>query len=404
MGRTGDKVSILGYGCMRFPKAGARIDEERTERQIVSAVERGVNYFDTAFIYPGSEATLGRILAKDGRRDKVLVATKLFPLRVNSQKDMESLLDTQLKRLQTDHIDYYLMHSLTSLGGWERLKSLGALDFIEQAKRDGRVRHVGFSYHGGRHAFRLLVDDYEWDMCQVQYNYVDETNQAGREGLEYAASKGLGVVVMEPLRGGTLAGRVPPPIQAVWDSAHAKRTPAEWALRWVWDNPAVSTVLSGMNNEAHIDENLRVADSAYANALSPEERELVGRVRETLSGLLKVGCTGCNYCMPCPAGVNIPQCFEMYNNLHVFGGGAHKFSYMGYTVGADGGKPSYASLCTKCGKCERICPQSLPIREHLASVARDMQGWYFLPVAKGIQGYHRLRRRFYRKGPASAKP
>jgi len=252
MGRTGDKVSILGYGCMRFPKKGRQIDEARVERQILSAVEQGVNYFDTAYIYNngGSEATLGRILSK-GYRDRVMVATKMPIFMVHSSEDMEGILATQLKRFQTDWIDYYLVHSITTMAGWRRLKQLGIERFLERARQSGKIRRIGFSYHGDKDQFREVVDDYPWDFCQIQYNYMDEQFQAGREGLMYAASKGLGVVIMEPLRGGFLGGKMPPQLQALWDRAEVKRTPAEWALRWIWNHPEVSLVLSGMNEEAH---------------------------------------------------------------------------------------------------------------------------------------------------------
>ena len=245
MGQTGDRISILGYGCMRFPQKDRRIDEERTERQILSAIDQGVNYFDTAYFYHGgkSEVVLGKILAK-GCRDKVLVATKLPLPLVHSLKDMETLLDTQLKRLQTDHIDYYLMHMLTGTAGWQRLKQLGVEGFLERAKQAGKIRHIGFSYHGGKDQFPQIIDDYPWEFCQIQYNYLDEHNQAGKEGLEYAAAKGLGVIIMEPLRGGFLVKKMPQAVQETWDRAEVKRTPAEWALRWVWNHSEVTALLS----------------------------------------------------------------------------------------------------------------------------------------------------------------
>ncbi len=390
LGKTGEKTSVLGYGCMRFPRKDGRIDEERTEKQIISAIEQGVNYFDTAYIYPNSEAVLGKILAK-GYRDKVMIATKLPLPLVHSRKDMDTILENQLKRLQTDHIDYYLMHSVMTLEGWQRLKQLGVEEFLEKAKQEGRIKRIGFSYHGEKDQFKRIVDDYPWDFCQIQYNYMDENYQAGKEGLAYAASKDLGIVIMEPLRGGFLVGKMPREIQNLWDSAKVKRTPAEWALRWIWNHPEVSVVLSGMNEEAHIAENVRIANSAHPHSLSADDLKLVSHVKATFQRMMKVGCTGCGYCMPCPAGVNIPRCFESYNDKHLFGDPYVFAKYIGFTSGYDGRKPSHASLCRDCGKCEKHCPQSLPIRQHLRAVSRDLEGFYFKPLVRMIRGYYKVR-------------
>lgn len=391
MGKTSDKVSILGYGCMRFPRKNGRIDEERTEKQIISAIEQGVNYFDTAYIYPNSENVLGKILAK-GYRDKVMIATKLPPFMVHSLKDMESVLDTQLKRLQTDYIDYYLMHSLNSKEGWLRIKQLGVEDFLLKAKESGKIKRIGFSYHGDKNQFKDIVDDYPWEFCQLQYNYMDEHNQAGREGLMYAASKGLGIAIMEPLRGGLLARKMPPSVRTLFEQAEAKRTSAEWALRWVWNHPEVSLLLSGMNEESQIEENIRVANSAYPESLSASEMKCINDAKELLSKKLKVACTGCGYCMPCPAGVNIPMCFAYYNDKYIYEEKSPRISYLGMLAGMDGGTPAYASLCKACGKCETHCPQSLPIRKHLKEVSQDMETFYFKPAVGLARGYYKIRR------------
>lgn len=379
MGKTGDKLSILGYGCMRFPHKNGKIDEERTERQIIQAIEQGVNYFDSAYIYHGGrgESILGDILAK-GYRDRVRIATKLPPYMVHSLKDMENILETQLKKLRTDHIDYYLIHAINDLNGWNRLKELGVLEFIDKVKKDGKIINLGFSFHGDKDEFKAIVDDYPWDFCQIQYNYIDENFQAGREGLEYAASKGLGVVIMEPLRGGSLVGRMPREIQKIWDAAEIKRTPVDWALRWLWNHPAVTVVLSGMNEEAHIDENARIASEVYPDTLNMEELNLYDKVKKEYSRLMKVGCTGCSYCMPCPAGVDIPFCFSYYNGKHLFKLKHAQWQYIAFAGALTGGRPSYASLCRKCGKCEKVCPQHIPIREKLSEVTDDME----LPVLK----------------------
>ena len=396
LAKTGDPVSTLGYGCMRFPRKDKRIDEERTERQVISAIEQGVNYFDTAYTYAHSEEVLGQILAK-GYRDRVLVATKLPLILINSQQGMERVFNTSLQRLQTDHIDYYLMHGLNSLAGWQRAKQLGVEAFLERAKRDGKIRHIGFSFHGEREQFNAIVDDYRWEFCQIQYNYLDEHFQAGKEGLQYAASKGLGVIVMEPLRGGSLVGNMPTAVEALWAQSAIARTPAEWALRWVWNHPEVTVVLSGMNEEAHIAENIRIAGETSAGSLSEDELGLIARVKTTIAGLLTIGCTGCGYCLPCPAGVDIPFCFSSLNTRHLFQTRRPPFEYLAFTCGLDGSAPSYASRCRHCGQCEEKCPQHLPIRQHLREVAGELQGWYFTPVVQMVQGIHKIRRILNRK-------
>lgn len=399
MGNTGDKISILGYGCMRFPRSGARIDEKRTERQIISAIERGVNYFDTAYLYFGSEGVLGNILSK-GYRDKVFIATKLPPIQVNTRGDMDKLLDLELARLKTDHIDYYLMHNIMSLAAWERLKKLGVEDFLEKAKASGKIRHVAFSSHGGKDQFKKLVDDYPWAMAQIQYNYLDEDNQAGREGLLYAASKGMGVVVMEPLRGGYLVNKLPPAVRDIFNKAPVTRSPAEWGLRWVWNHPEVTTVLSGMNVEEHIEENIRIATEITPNSLSDEELGMFARVKEIVESTVKVPCTGCGYCVPCPAGVDIPGCFSVYNDKFTMNGLGRGAGYIIRTSGFDGGGRSYASLCKDCGICEKKCPQSIPIRRHLKDVSREMERFYFKPAVGLVQGYLKLRSRKKKTPPA----
>jgi len=383
MGKTGDQVSVLGYGCMRFPQKDKKIDEERTARQVISAIEQGVNYFDTAHTYGKSEVVLGKILA-GGYRDKVLLATKLPLILVNSLTGMENIFHTSLKRLQTDHIDYYLIHALNSMDGWQRAKELGIEGFLDRAKQEGKLQRIGFSYHGDSEQFKSIVDDYPWDFCQIQYNYLDEHYQAGKDGLMYAASKGLGVVIMEPLRGGYLVDKMPEEVQNIWKQAEENWRPAEWALRWIWNHPEVTTVLSGMNEESHIEENIRIAGTAYPQSLSTEALQRVASVKELITGMQKVSCTGCGYCMPCPYGVNIPMCFSSFNNKHLFHGRSQQLVYMVYTCGMDG-KPSYASLCQNCGKCETLCPQQLPIRKHLKEVVDEMQGWYFKPVVNIVK-------------------
>ena len=301
MPKTGDNLSILGFGCMRLPvKEDGSIDEERATMQLRYAIDHGVNYVDTAWPYHGgqSEPFVGRALA-DGYREKVRLATKLPSWLIEKREDMDTFLDAQLAKLQTDRIDYYLVHALVG-ELWDNVEKLGVADFLDKAKADGRIRNAGFSFHGAGEDFGRIVDAYDWDFCQIQYNFLDEKNQAGTKGLLYAASKGLGVIIMEPLRGGNLTRNVPPAVQEIWDEAPVKRTPAEWALRWIWNHPDVTVVLSGMNDESHIRENIRVAGEAYPHSLNEAELQLVQRVEKKYRELLKVGCTGCRV-PACPA-------------------------------------------------------------------------------------------------------
>jgi uncharacterized protein len=376
MPQNGDELSILGFGCMRLPVKDGRIDEDAAVSQIRYAIDHGVNYVDTAWPYHAgeSELVLGRAL-RDGYRPKVKLATKLPSWLLTSRADMDRFLTAQLHKLGTDRIDYYLVHSLDGKL-WDNAARLGICEFLEQAKKDGRILSFGFSFHGLPDDFRRIVDAYPWVFCQIQYNYLDENNQAGTAGLEYAAAKGLGVIVMEPLRGGNLALPTPPPaVAAIWDEAQVRRTPAEWALRWVWNRPEVTVVLSGMNRLEQIEENLSIADTAHANALSGEELALIQRVARSYRELMKVGCTGCGYCMPCPSNVAIPLCFEEYNTTHMFGSIEDgKFRYALRLSGElVDGQPGYASLCAQCGECIDKCPQKIPIPEALAQVAAEME-------------------------------
>jgi predicted aldo/keto reductase-like oxidoreductase len=376
--KNGDELSILGFGCMRLPltKEG-RIDEPRAIRQIRSAIDRGVNYLDTAWPYHAgeSETLLGRALT-DGYRDKVKIATKLPSWMIENRADMNGYINAQLKKLQTDHIDYYLLHALTG-DLWDHLVSLHVGDFLDKARADGRIVNAGFSFHGLLEDFKRIVDGYPFEFCQIQYNFLDEKNQAGTEGLKYAASRDLAVVVMEPLRGGNLGLATPPPdVDAVWKTAPVKRTPAAWALRWVWNHPEVTVVLSGMNEEAHIEENLAVAEQGLADSLTEDELKRVDAAARKYETLMKVGCTGCGYCMPCPSDVAIPRCFEVYNQIHMFGIGTAqeaKFIYAIRMSGILGGPPSYASQCVQCEECLEKCPQHIEIPRFLEMVAEELE-------------------------------
>lgn len=373
-GRTGVKVSALGFGCMRLPLAdpGAvffvsdgAIDEPKAARLLHWAIDNGVNYLDTAYPYHqgNSEAFVGRAL-QGGWREKVHLATKLPSWLIKARDDMDRYLGEQLARLQTDHIDFYLVHGVNK-NFWPNIVDNGLFAFLDAALADGRIRHAGFSFHDDLAFFKEVVDAYPWAFCQIQYNYLDENYQAGKEGLKYAAARGLGVAVMEPLRGGRLATNIPAGVSAIWERAAAKRTPAEWALRYLWDQPEVGVVLSGMSEQPQVEENVRIAGQAGVCNLTPDERALIAEARAVYQAKMKINCTDCRYCMPCPAGVNIPVCFSLFNNAHILDDVPTNRIFYNGNVG-----PAHkASNCVGCGQCEQACPQGIPIREMLKETA-----------------------------------
>ncbi|SHJ47230.1 aldo/keto reductase [Parasporobacterium paucivorans] len=361
-----DDLSILGYGCMRFPRKGNSIDMAETEKQIMYAIEQGVNYFDTAYIYPGSEEALGKVLSKNNCRDRVKIATKLPHYLVRKNEDFEKYFLEQLKRLKTDHIDYYLMHMLPDVNVWDRMIALGVLEWIKEKRENGQIKHIGFSYHGNTISFLELLNAYEWEFCQIQYNYMDEHSQAGRKGMMAAAEKRIPVIIMEPLRGGVLANNLPKKAEELIAQAPVKRSPAEWALRWLWDQKEVTVVLSGMNSMAMIEENIKTASEVKAGELTDDERKMINQVKEAINENIKVACTGCSYCMPCPFGVDIPGSFRCYNVSYTDGYFKGLKEYFMCTTMRN--KQSTASLCTECGACEKHCPQSIPIRKELKKV------------------------------------
>lgn len=379
--RHGSELSILGFGCMRFQRRRGSIDFEEAEREICSAIGQGVNYFDTAYIYPGSEELLGAVLEKNRCRDQVFIATKLPHYLIRKETDMERFFQEQLRRLRTDHVDYYLMHMLPDVTTWDRLRGLGVEDWLREKQAAGIIRNVGFSYHGNTNAFQALLDAWDWDFCQIQYNYIDEHTQAGRRGLQYAASKGIPVIIMEPLRGGRLVNALPPKALRAFAQAEPRRTPAEWALRWLWDQPEVTVVLSGMNTMEMVAENCRIANQARPGTLGEAERALFETVKGAINEKIKVGCTGCGYCMPCPKGVDIPGAFRCYNARYTEGFYTGMKEYFMCTTLR--GQRSNASQCVKCGRCEAHCPQGIHIREELDHVKRVLEGPVYA-VAKGV--------------------
>lgn len=381
--RTGEDISILGYGCMRFSRKGNSIDLEKTEQEVMSAIEQGVNYLDTAYIYPGSEAALGEILERNNCRDKVNIATKLPQYLIKSREGIDKYFTEELRRLRTEYIDYYLMHMLTDVASWEKLCKLGIKEWIAERKEKGEIRNIGFSFHGNTEMFLKILDAYDWDFCQIQYNYMDEHSQAGRRGLQAAAAKGIPVIIMEPLRGGKLVNMIPEEAKTLIAEYPKQRSAAEWALRWLWDQPEVTCVLSGMNDRDNVEENLRIASEVVIGEFSDEDQRFIHSLKERINANVKVGCTGCGYCQPCPKGVDIPAAFRCYNELYLESKRAGRLEYMQLTALKE--HPSSASYCIQCGKCETHCPQHLEIRRELKQAARELERPMYKFVRKAVQ-------------------
>lgn len=370
---SGNELSALGFGCMRLPASAGRIDVRATEEMLRLAVGNGVNYFDTAYVYNGSERALGEVFSRNpDMREKVNLATKLPVSRCESPEDFDRYLEKSLERLGVDHIDYYLVHNLTSADSWQKLKSLGIENWIARQKSSGRIARIGFSYHGPECDFPILLDSYEWDFCQIQYNYMNEHYQAGTAGLEAAAERGLPVIVMEPLLGGKLASGLPDDARSVLSAAGISDDPVRLALRWVWDHPQVTMVLSGMNSARQVEENVQTAEHALPGSFSDAERKAVEMARAAIAKNYKVPCTGCGYCMPCPKGVNIPVCFAAYNASYAHGWYQGMQQYV-TASGAMTGDVHFASDCVKCGTCVSKCPQKIDIPNSLESVKHRLQ-------------------------------
>ena len=386
--KTGEKLSALGYGCMRFPTKLGRIDVESTKNQILLAIDNGVNYLDTAWFYHvgESESFLGKHILKDGYREKVNIATKLPCFLINKTSQFEEIFEKQRAKLNVDVIDYYLLHALDGKT-FDKMVSLGIIDFMNNLKESGRIRNMGFSFHSAYDDFEHIVDSYDWDFCQVQYNILDENYQAGIKGIDYASKKGLGIFIMEPLRGGSLVGKMPKEVESLYNSAKVRRSPADWALRWVYNHPQVTMVLSGMNVDEHVLENLEIASNSLPNSLTNDESEIISNVRDIYNKLMTVKCTGCEYCLPCPAGINIPNAFKSLNNKSMFGSRLNSIMYINATgIRFKGEKPSWTTNCINCGKCEKACPQHIEIRENLKLVNKELEG----PLAKTIAKVGRI--------------
>ncbi|WP_407424249.1 aldo/keto reductase [Methanobrevibacter sp.] len=372
--KTGDELSALGFGAMRLPSKNGKIDRDKAKELIYYAIDNGINYIDTAYLYGDSESFLGEVLT-DELRSKVKISTKLPSINVRKYDDMEKILDEQLNRLQTDFIDYYFIHSV-DLKTINRLLKRDLIKFIDKAKSDGKIRHVGFSYHGPKEEFETVVDAYGWDIVMVQYNYFDDNVQSSIEGIEYAASKGMGIVIMEPLKGGILAGKMPKEAEEIFKKANPNKSNADWAFEWVLNNKYVTSVLSGMNSLEQLQDNIAVTNETTPLSMTFEEMETVELVKRVMRDSLKINCSTCGYCMPCPQGVNIPVCLRIYNEKYLFN---HKglinpslIDYFQYAEGIMGSKGN-AGMCNACGKCLRKCPQNLDIIAELKKVKKEFE-------------------------------
>ena len=383
--KNGADISLLGYGCMRFTRKGNAIDLEKAQKELAHAIENGVNYFDTAYIYPGSEAAIGEIFHRLNCRERIYIATKLPHYLIKSMDGIEKIFQEELKRLQTDYVDYYLMHMLTDTDTWEKLKALGIEEWIREKKESGQIRNIGFSYHGHTDMFCKLIDVYDWDFTQIQYNYMDEHSQAGRKGLYYAAEKKIPVIIMEPLRGGKLVNLLPEKAKKLIAEHERGYSPAEWAFRWLYDQPEVTCVLSGMNSMEMLEENLRIADETQIGAFTESDFELIDLVKAEIESTVKVGCTGCGYCMPCPKGVDIPETFRCYNNYYAEGKRVAIKEYMQCTLFRK--NHSNASNCVECGLCEKHCPQHIEIRKELKNAADKLESPIFKFVKWAIKTF-----------------
>ena len=354
--KNGDELSILGYGCMRFSRKGAAVDQEKTDAELLAAIEAGVNYFDTAYIYPGSEAALGRFMEKYGCRERMKLATKLPHYLLKKEGDAERYFNEELSRLKTDHVDYYLMHMLADVATWKRLEDLGVKDWLEKKKAEGVIRNIGFSYHGNTANFLDMLSCYDWDFCQIQFNYMDENTQAGLEGLRAAGRLGIPVIIMEPLRGGRLADKLPKGALKLINEHEPHMSPAQWALRWIWNHSEATVVLSGMNDLKQIEENCQAASESEAGILTAGDLEMFAKIRQEVNSSVKVGCTGCGYCQPCPKGVAIPTCFAYYNASFSDG---YLNSLKDYFMTTSLRKnKANAGLCVGCGLCAARCGQN----------------------------------------------
>ncbi len=384
LNKKGENVSALGFGCMRLPKE----DEALCKKLLYSAAEKGINYFDTAYLYGGNEELLGKILDSE-LRDKINIASKLPHHLCKNCKDFDKIFYTTLKRLKTDRIDYYLIHSLNDVNVWQRLTRYGIKEWIKEKKNSGEIKNIGFSYHGATGDFKKLIDDYDWDFCQIQYNYIDENNQAGVQGLDYAYEHKIPVIIMEPLRGGKLTNDLPDSAKEILKAEN--KSASDIGLRWVWNHKGVMTVLSGMRNENDLALNLASAEKALPGSFPEEDFKTVEKLKKEINKYSVVPCTGCGYCLPCPYGVAIPTCFSDRNayernkeNRKLFKIDSAVTHYV-QSTGLLGKGAGNAAKCHGCGACEKKCPQHIEIRKALKETAEVMEPWYIKLASKVAQ-------------------
>lgn len=375
MPSSGDNISVLGFGCMRLPTKFGKIDKKRATKQIKMAIDEGVNYIDTAYPYHfgQSEKFLGENILNTKYRDKVKLATKLPTFLIKEKSDFYKYFKKQKNKLNVKVIDYYLMHTLNG-ESWEKMKKLGIIDFMDELKKSGEVSNIGFSFHGEKKDFFKIIDDYDWDFCQVQYNIIDKHYQAGIEGIDYAYEKNIGVIIMEPLKGGQIVGKVPKEIKKIWNETNNKRKPVDWAFRYILDHPGVITVLSGMNEEEHIKENINIVSEIESNNLTNDEKNTINKIRKKYEKLIKIKCTNCGYCLKsCPKDIDIPGAFKAYNNYKLFDKKLkNKIMYLA-NVGKKDGNKKWTSTCIDCGLCEKICPQDIEIRKKFKDIQEDLE-------------------------------
>lgn len=370
--KLGIETSLLGFGCMRFPTTSeGKIDEPKAEEMIDKAIAAGVNYIDTAYPYHDkqSEPFVGKVLKKYPRNSFYL-ATKLPVWLVETKTDIERIFEEQLERLQTDYIDFYLLHAMNK-ERFDKMKEIGCMDVLEAKRAEGKIKYIGFSFHDSYEVFEEAIGEREWDFCQIQLNYMDADEQAGLKGYELAASKGIPVVVMEPIKGGSLASFAED-ITSEFKRLDADASVASFALRWVGSLPGIKVILSGMSTMEQVEDNLKTFGEF--KPLSVEEKETIDKVVETLNSRIQNGCTGCRYCMPCPAGVDIPACFSAWNTYHMY----QNYNAVSWKWEHDIGTEKQAKNCVKCGKCEAVCPQKISIREDLSKVQKDLEEKKFI--------------------------
>jgi len=384
--KSKNKLSILGYGCMRFPKRRGKFDPVETEKLVLHAIEQGINYFDTAYIYGDSEKVFGSIIKKHELRNKIFLATKMPLLLIKNKTDFDKYFNKQLKRLQTDYIDYYLMHMITTIEQWEKMCALGIEKWIKEKQKQGKIKQIGFSFHGSQTDFMKIIDAYNWDFCLIQYNYMNENYQAGKAGMIKAYKKGMTVMIMEPLLGGRLAVNLPKKIIEEFKKADDNLTPAAWALNWLWNQKEITLLLSGMSNMDQLEKNIETASNAQINMLKKQEKETITKVIQMFRESYKITCTGCNYCMPCPKSINIPAVFSSYNTYYVIGKIEGLKQYFMSTA-VTSGKNVSVKNCIQCGICEKACPQNIKIIKELKRCQKKIEPWWLRVPLKLVRNH-----------------